>query len=368
MKHSRGIVFAILFLGIVAIAGAIIAGSFIAGVIQLREDFSPPEASLPPDVKEFPGPIVQQSDYKLSGPYTHDNLTVFLVHGPDQIEGKNYLTLQEALEQHAAIVHETGNVNELSVENLSSDADVYIQSGDIVKGGKQDRVLHYDVVLSPRSGRVPLASFCVENGRWQGRGEESVSYFSSSYSSLPAKDLKLATKYEQNQQKVWSKVAATRARLRESIGGNIQTASESSLQLTLDAAEVQESVEPYLKKLAAVAEDKDDVIGFAYAINGKINSAEVYASHALFGKLWPKLLKASAVEALAEQSKYEAVSPVSADAVQAFLADAEQGKAFLQTVSERTQQVMQETDKNLLFETRDQQQDGAWMHRSYLTK
>ncbi|HEY7152828.1 MAG TPA: DUF6569 family protein [Gemmataceae bacterium] len=368
MKHSRGIVFTILSLGILAIAGAIIAGAFIAGVNQLRKDFSPLDASLPPDVKEFPGPIVQQGDYKLSGPYTHDNLTVFLVHGPDRIEGKNYLTLQEALEQHAAIVHETGNVNELSVENLSSDVDVYIQSGDIVKGGKQDRVLHYDLVLSPRSGRVPLASFCVESGRWQAREGEGVLCFVSSDSYLPDKDLKLAAKYEQNQQKVWSKVAATRARLKESVGRDIPTASESSLQLTLDSAEVQESVEPYLKKLSAVAEDKDDVIGFAYAINGKINSAEVYSSHALFGKLWPKLLKASAVEALAEQKTDVEVSPVSADAVRAFLADAERGKAFLHTVSERTQQVMQETDKNLLFETRDQQRDGTWMHRSYLTK
>lgn len=367
-KRSRGIVFVILFLGILATFGAIIAAVFLAELNQLRNDFSPTHASLPPDVKEFPGPIVQQGDYKLSGPYTHDNLTVFLIHGPDQIEGKNYLTLQEALEQQAAVVHETGNVNELSVENLSSDADVYIQSGDIVKGGKQDRVLHYDIVLSPRSGRVPLSSFCVESGRWQEREGEAGTSFASSYSALPAKDLKLATKYEQNQQKVWSKVAATRARLNESIGENIQTTSESSLQLTLEAAKVQASVEPYLKKLSVVADDKDDVIGFAYAINGKINSAEVYASHALFGKLWPKLLKASAVEALAEQKTGESVSPVSDDAVRAFLADAEQGKAFLQTVSERTQQVMQETDKNLLFETRDQQQSGAWMHRSYLTK
>jgi hypothetical protein len=363
MKRSQGTIFTILSLGIVTIAGVI-----IAGVIQMRNDFSPIDASLPVGVQEFPGPIVQQGDYKLTGPYTHDNLTVFLVHGRDQIEGKNYLTLQEALEQHEAVVHETGNVNELSVENLSSDTDVYIQSGDLVKGGQQDRVLHYDLLLSPHSGKVPLASFCVESGRWQGRGKESVSRFSSSDSYLPAKELKLATKYEQNQQKVWSKVAATRARLKESIGREISTASESSLQLTLEAPEVQESVEPSLQKLSAIVDDTQDVIGFAYAINGKINNAEVYASHALFRKLWPKLLKASAVEALAERKKDETVLPVSADAVRTFLANAERGKAFLKPVSERIQQVMQETDENLLFETRDQQQDGAWMHRSYLTK
>src|SRR5262249_41591114 len=190
--------------------------------------------------------------------------------------------------------------------------DVYIQSGDIVKGGQQDRVLHYDVVLSPRSGRVPLSSFCVESGRWQARGEERASYFSSSYSSLPAKDLKLAAKHEHNEQKVGSKVAAMRTRLKENVGQDIPTASESSLQLTLEASVVQESVAPSLQKLSTVVDDKEDVIGFVYAINGNINSAEVYASHTLFRKLWPKLLKASAVEALGERKTDDTVLPVSA--------------------------------------------------------
>jgi hypothetical protein len=363
MKCSRSTPYAAWSFGIL-----LVAGGFLAALIHLRKDVSWDEPSLPPGVQEFPGPIVQQGDYNFSGPYTHDNLTLFLVHGPDRLKGKNYLTLQEALEQKKAVVHETGDVNELSVENLSSDADVYIQSGDIVKGGKQDRVLHYDLLIAPHSGRVPLASFCVESGRWRERGEESAAYFSSASSSLPAKEIKLATKYEQSQQKVWSRVAATRSRLREKIGREIPTASESSLQLTLEAPEVQQSIEPYLKKLASVADGQEDAIGLAYAVNGKLNSAEVYASPALFLKLWPKLLRASAVEAVAERSEGESSVPVTAAAVGEFLTDAERGKAFLQAVSRRTEQVMQETDGNLLFETRDRQQDGAWIHRSYLTK
>src|SRR6516162_2455658 len=194
MKCSRSTPYAAWSFGIL-----LVAGGFLAALIHLRKDVSWDEPSLPPGVQEFPGPIVQQGDYNFSGPYTHDNLTLFLVHGPGGLKGKNYLTLQEALEQKKAVVHETGDVNELSVENLSSDADVYIQSGDIVKGGKQDRVLHYDLLIAPHSGRVPLASFCVEHGRWHERKGESASYFMSSSSSLPDKELKLAAKYEQNQ-------------------------------------------------------------------------------------------------------------------------------------------------------------------------
>ncbi|MFN2514812.1 MAG: ARPP-1 family domain-containing protein [Pyrinomonadaceae bacterium] len=62
---------------------------------------------------------IQAGDYRLSGPYTHKNLTIFLVHGKDLLAGKTFLTLQEALEQKKLVVYETKDVNELSIENLS---------------------------------------------------------------------------------------------------------------------------------------------------------------------------------------------------------------------------------------------------------
>src|SRR5436190_1680892 len=71
------------------------------------------------------------ADCKLSGPYTHGNLTVFLIHGPDRMKGREFLTLSEAMEKKLVVVHETSNVNELAIENTGS-TDVYVQSGDIV--------------------------------------------------------------------------------------------------------------------------------------------------------------------------------------------------------------------------------------------
>ena len=89
------------------------------------------------------------------------------------------ITLQEAMVQRKVIVHETSNVNELVIENLS-DEEVYVQAGDIVKGGKQDRVLSDDLVIGPNSGRVPIASFCVEQGRWHRRAGEPMAFFRAS--------------------------------------------------------------------------------------------------------------------------------------------------------------------------------------------
>src|SRR5205809_3940250 len=113
-------------------------------------------------------------DYRLTGPITHGNLSIYLIHGRDQLGGKKYLTLAEAMEQKTAVVHETGNVNELAIEDVSKsdDADIYVQSGDIVKGGQQDRTLGTDYILTRAMGKQPIASFCVEHGRWTQRGGE----------------------------------------------------------------------------------------------------------------------------------------------------------------------------------------------------
>src|SRR5688572_6978518 len=67
---------------------------------------------------------VDSGDYRLSGPFTHRNLTIFLVHGKNVIKGKSFLTLQEALVQRKVVVYETKSVNQLSIQNFSNE-DVY---------------------------------------------------------------------------------------------------------------------------------------------------------------------------------------------------------------------------------------------------
>jgi hypothetical protein len=307
-------------------------------------------------------------NYTLSGPYAHENLTIFLIHGEDQLKGAQFLTLQEAMEQKKVVLHETSNVNELAIENLSSE-EVYVQSGDIVKGGKQDRVLAYDFIVPPHSGRMPIAAFCVEQGRWSRRGAESAAMFSTSTSQLNSKDLKIAAKRAQSQREVWSKVAESQERLGAATQAVVVSAdSASSLQLTLENSKVKETAGEYLKKLSPIIEGKKDVIGYAFAINGRLNSADVYASGALFRKLWRKLLEASAIEAIAERRKDKQFEPATVEAVQAALAEAEQGRASEKEVTKRIKLITLETDRNIFFETRDRERREAWIHRNYLTK
>jgi hypothetical protein len=312
---------------------------------------------------------LQTADLKLSGPFTHQNLTVFLVHGKDQIPDKDFLTLQEALEQKKAVVHETGEVSALAIENLSERHVVFVQAGDIVKGGQQDRVVPYDYVVPPNSGRLPLASFCVEHGRWTQRGEENAKQFDSSTAILATKELKLAARYRKAQDEVWAKVDEIQEKLAQNLRGKVRSdLSSSSLQLSLENAKVQTSADAYVERLGPITAGKKDVIGIAFAINGKINSAEVYGSHALFQKVWPRLVRACAIEALTELDKEQTGQIVTAAKLRTCLTEVDEGNASQQQVTERIVVVLQETGSNLLFETRDGRHKDAWVHRSYFTK
>jgi len=138
-----------------------------------------------------PGPA-RADGIAVSEPVAHGNLAIYFIHGPSA-PGPVPLTLQEAMVKETVRVIETGSVNELKIENIGGE-DVFIQSGDIVKGGRQDRVLTVSFILPRKSGEVPVASYCVEHGRWSGRGNESSTRFASSYNALPSREAKLAMK------------------------------------------------------------------------------------------------------------------------------------------------------------------------------
>jgi hypothetical protein len=290
------------------------------------------------------------------------------VHGKD-LTTKTFLTLQEALAEKKVRVYETKDVNELAIKNLSNQ-DIYVQAGDIVRGGEQDRMISMDFIVPPRSGRMPIAAFCVEAGRWSKRGNEQAQVFSSSENSVATKEIKLAAKSKNSQQAVWANVSAAQEKLSLNVGGNVRArASQSSLELSVEDSKVKETTAAYINELAGIVRNSKDVIGYVFAINGNVNSADIYASRALFVQLWPKLLKASAVEAIAElNNKDVAPKPVVSETVHNFLAESEKPSAAAKEVTQRVRVVTREDDKNFFVETQDRQQKDGWVHRNYIRK
>jgi hypothetical protein len=330
---------------------------------------------------------------RISGPASHQNLTVYFVHGPSA-PGKVPLTLDEALAKRVVQVRETGNVNQLEIENLGAD-EVFIQSGDIVKGGQQDRTLMVSLVLPPKSGRVSIASFCVEQGRWSARGREDVKNFSSASASVPSREMKLAMKAPQpaaapdpsgrgrgaptqaaetsvRQSAVWDGVRKMQDKLSGTVGGRVNAAqSASSLQLALENEKLVDLQAAYVKALKAAGEADNDVVGYVFAVNGKLNSADVYPSNGLFRKMWNKLLNASATEAISHKDEPRDETP-SIEAVTAFLADAEKGKGSEKPLNAGVKLDTREGEKAFFFETaRASPSPSApkgWVHRNYLAK
>jgi hypothetical protein len=333
------------------------------------------------------------ANVQISGPHVHDNLAVYFVHGASA-SGPVPLTLDEALANGSVQVIETGEVNELRIENTGAE-EVFIQSGDIVKGGKQDRVLTVSFILSAHSGQVPIASFCVERGRWTARGTEDASTFASATEALPSREAKLAMKAPllaappvpdpslemegsgrlasssenevfERQREVWDAVDKTQSKLSSGINAEVASPeSTTSLQLAMENEKLRELRSAYVKGLQEAGEREDDIIGYAFAINGKLNSADLYASNGLFRKMWPKLLKAAATEAIGESNdKVEA--PPSAEAVTAFLDEARRGKTKEQALSNHVRLETRESPNAIYFAT--EPESGGWVHENYLAK
>lgn len=330
--------------------------------------------------------------YRISGPVVHENLAIYFVHG-QSAPGPVPLTLQEALANGSAQVRETGNVNQLEVEN-AGETEVFIQAGDIVKGGRQDRVLTVSLIIPPHSGPMPIASFCVEQGRWSGRGKEDAHRFTTASASVPSREAKIAMKVPaappagapspptvaylaspdvgRRQQEMWRNVTKTQEKLARALAAPVAAPeSRSSLQLSLENEKLKEAQAGYVKALKEAGEGADDIIGYVFAINGKLNSADLYPSNGLFRKMWPKLLDANAVEAIGDKAAAGAAPPSPAE-VLAFLKAAEAGQAVEQPLTKAIKLETREAAGVLFFESRRVSAkpgaEAAWVHRNYLAK
>jgi hypothetical protein len=328
-------------------------------------------------------------ELQVSGPIVHDNLAIYLLRG-SAARGSVPLTLQEALATGTVKVEETGNVNALTLENVGN-SEVFVQAGDIVKGGRQDRVLSVDLLVPPRSGRVSIAAFCVEAARWSARGGEDARQFSSAAAAMPSPEARLAMQAyatasaplvaatgpakitarsadasAPSQQQVWAAVKRTQDRLARSVGATVAaSASPSSLQLSLENEKLKQAQSAYVTALADAGEAAGDVVGYVFAINGKINGGDVYASNELFRKMWRKQLSANVTEAISKKDAAGAAPPPVKD-VQALLAAVEVGPKSERPIDANVRLATLDGDAVLYAETL--RADGSWVHRNYLAK
>ena len=333
--------------------------------------------------------VSANESYRLTGPYEHDNLAIYLIHREGSDSESVPLTLQEALERGVVKVIETGDVEELVVRNLG-ERDIFIQSGDMVKGGKQDRVLIVSMILPPNSGDVPIGAFCVEQGRWAARGQENAAEFSASTELAPSKALRRALgertlreiasgaesaipptserrqfEGESLQVEVWESVRRIQAHL--SPAAEVDVADErspSSLQLSLENKALASALKNYEAALGKLVQEHPRAVGYVFAINGKINSGSEFGSAGLFQKLWPRQLKAAATEAMAKEGT-QPDNELTLAEVAGFIDDAGAAEPVGRPMPGGMSLEIRQSEQSLYTEIR--RQNGDWVHRSFIS-
>lgn len=316
-------------------------------------------------------------DYKLLEPITHGDLTVFPVVSVKTHDTSGFLTLDEGIRSGEVVVTEVGNlhggmhrrptgqsayqgaqVNQLVLVN-NSQRPLILLAGEIVTGGKQDRVVAKDRIVPAESDPVDLGVFCVEPHRWV----ETSGKFDTHASVMAQPSVRKKAMAEKDQQQVWAEVNNAKttmaANARASVlapatatpvpggiaggggggyagggaaGSTTRVYSENlrALDATSSYAgarandvvqkQVQEITEPMQKSYESVIRQlrNQNAVGVVVAVKGHIVWADIFASGTLLSKYWPKLLQSYAAEALTTPGERREVK---LEEAQKFLAD-----------------------------------------------
>jgi hypothetical protein len=225
-------------------------------------------------------------------------------------------------------------VNELVLEN-HSDRLLLLLAGEIVTGGKQDRVIGKDRIVAAHGEPIALGVFCVEPHRWTGDSP----YFRPMGGLMAQPSVRLQAMAKKSQQEVWNEVNRTRAEVEVMASAAAAPAPPptSSLAGTMQSTVVVEKlgamaapIERTYEKLAHELRSQK-AVGAIVAVNGELIWADVFASQTLLEKYWPKLIRSYAAEAIAGGTWHRpgAATPAVSSA-QAFLDDLNANKEVVE--------------------------------------
>jgi hypothetical protein len=317
-----------------------------------RSGTSPAPVEIDPDV----------AGTSLSGPYTHENLTVFLFHASTQDE-RDFLTLDEGLKDATVKIteKEREQVGELVIDNRS-DRPLYIQEGERLQGGKQDRTVIASLVVPAHSGPTPLPTFCVEQSRWS-EGARGRQFGFVANPALAPKAVRGAAKVEGNQQGVWQSVSAQKKTARTLLKTGI---TNSSINETFDAPEVRKVSDDYARALGAVVREHPDAVGVAVLVNNQFEEANVYPNHGVLQKLFPRLIQSYAVQAVMLRDQAGRQAPPSRDELTQLLAQSKEKSHTDKPIDSRNVGSVRELEGNRFVCTT--RYDGRLVHWQLLQK
>jgi hypothetical protein len=313
------------------------------------------------------GEVTAAAGYKVLDPIRHGNLRVFPVVAAKSYPTGEFLTLDEGLRSGEVVVTEAGNVqglirrhpvgeirhdgaqvNRLVLVN-NSRRPLLLLAGEIVSGGKQDRVIGKDRIVPAESDPVDLSVFCVEPGRWVATtehfGASEALYGKNNGGAIgdpnaappmavmAQPSVRAKAMGDKDQNEVWAAVRMQKEAVSqkvevagaapELVGEISQTTSYAKLneneevkkQVDAVARPIEQNYQSLIRQL-----HERNAVGVVVAVNGRIIWADVFASTDLLEKYWPKLVRSYASEAVVTRAKDMAVG---VDRAQAFLENME---------------------------------------------
>lgn len=264
------------------------------------------------------------AQYRVLAPITHGNLTIFPVVAATSHDTHDFITLDEGLRSGEVIVTEAGQIQPLmrrrgtvrpayqydgaQVNNLvlvnNSKRPLLLLAGEIVTGGKQDRIIGKDRIVPAESDPIDLGVFCVEHGRWVATSDK----FGGMTSQMVQPSVRSKAMAAKSQEQVWAEVSRARdnavAGLPASSAQTVEAVGGTSYAKTMGAQAVQQQVDqvaaPIEKSYESVIRQLKDqhAVGVVVAINGEIEWADIFASTELLQKYWPKLIRSYAAETI----------------------------------------------------------------------
>ena len=287
-----------------------------------------------------PPPSKPEGDWRLLDPITYENISIFPVVSPQAQDTSAFVTLDDGLSSGDVLVREQGgeslarsrdqrtppqqfnngaSVNQLVLVNRGK-RPVLLLAGELVSGGKQDRIIAKDRIIAPGADPLPLDVFCVEHGRWS-----SGSQFTAAKTMVhPSVREQAAVKQSQNE--VWASVragstasspaAAPAPRIAASdLASAMQTSAPTqSYSKLYQASPVGASVDTFVEEVqrrfarGTAGAKGEHIVGVVVAYGGEVAWSDIFASSDLFQHYWTKLLRSYAVEALARPTLREVAS------------------------------------------------------------
>jgi hypothetical protein len=228
--------------------------------------------------------------------YTYQNLRLYPVKARQSFTDSfrtvgKYMSLKEALAKGKVIITERlggSTVNTLTIENISDDT-VLVMSGEVITGGKQNRIIGKDLLLLPHSGKIDLSVYCVEAGRWENVSTGTNNF--NGYFSVGSFGLRKTVDKAQDQSEVWKKV------------DDINKANNTSSRTKTYTAIVKS--DNYNQQLKAYTDffknkfaNEKNVIGVVVVSGDKVLGCDMFATPDLFNKNFENLLSSYVTEAI----------------------------------------------------------------------